>query len=87
MRTVKLVSKTNGVNLPSCHVASPNAIPGASADASKVVYEIQDVPDGISDERVAHIMSLTCDISWMGGQKLGNRPFKFSELGPGRIIR
>lgn len=88
MRTVKILSRATGKNLPSYAVAPLNCTPGCSQDRSVIYYHITDVPDDVSDERVARLTGVSVDLTWVSNSKRAGRfTIKFSELGEGKIIR
>ena len=88
MRTVKILSRAIAGNLPSYEVAPINCAPGCSKDRSVICYHITEVPDNVSDERVARLMEVSVDLTWLSKPKrVGRFTLKLSELGEGKIIR
>lgn len=85
MKTVKVLSRANGSNLPTYEVAPINCAPGCSKNRSVICYHITEVPDNVSDERVARLMEVSVDLTWVS--KKQRFTIKYSELGEGRIIR
>jgi hypothetical protein len=88
MKTVKILSRANGRSLPSYEVAPINCTPGCSRDRSSICYHITEVPDDVSDERVARLMEVSVDLTWVSKHdRVGRFTIKYSELGEGKIIR
>jgi hypothetical protein len=88
MRTVKILSRATGNNLPSYEVAPINYTPGSSKNRSVICYHVTDVPDNITDERIARLMEVSVDLTWLSKPKrIGRFTISFSEIGQGKIIR
>ena len=88
MKTVKILSRANGRNLPTYEVAPINCTPGCSKNRSVICYHITEVPDNVSDERVARLMEVSVDLTWLiKPDRVGRFTLKFTELGEGKIIR
>jgi hypothetical protein len=53
-----------------------------------ICYHITGVPDTVSDERVALLMEVSCDMTWVKNpERVGRFTIQFAELGEGKIIR
>jgi hypothetical protein len=82
MRTIKIKVGQTGACTLFNPLAKTGRVPGG------LIKAVEEVPDEIGDAEAVRIFSQTADATWLSDpERVGRRVFRFSELGPGKLIK